>query len=272
MSLARIAARTSLRLGRQAVFRQIPAVAPRMARMNLARAFSVSAMTQQKSSLTSSDAQLAAVLKNEIKIESSTDELSDATEYTKWLESSGFQLNSTPGKDEIELIKKEGGEVIHVFFSVSDITNGDAYDMENQFEDMEGEQAEEADLEGGEEDAYDLGASPIRTNVVIEKDGSALSIECVIQSNLLLIENVTPYESAELALSATAESDYKRREVFQGPAFSNLDENLQSALEQYLESRGVDSDLANFISDYSSIRENEEYILWLKKIQKFVEA
>lgn len=271
MSFARIAARTSLRLARQAAFRQVPAIAPRMATMNVARAFSVSAMTRQKSSLTSSDAQLAAVLKNEIKIETSTDELSDATEYTKWLESSGFQLNATPGKDEVELIKKEGGEVIHVFFSVSDITNADAFDMPNEYEGMEGEQANEGELEGGEED-YDLGGSPIRTNVVIEKNGAALSIECVIESNLLLIENLTPYDSAEIALAANAEGDYKRREVFQGPAFSNLDENLQSALEQYLESRGIDSDLANFISDYSSIRENEEYILWLKKIQNFVEA
>lgn len=266
--------RIALRSARQLAVRRLPvaamASAPRLASFNAARTFAVSSLNRQKSSLTAADAQLSTVIKNEINIEVETAESNPEADTAKWLEKSGFQLVVKDGTDEIELIKKEGGEVIHIFFSVSDITNGDAYDFnEEGLENEANEAAEEA-----EEDADDFGleVSPIRANIIVEKTAGALSIESVIQSNLLLVENVTPYESAEVALANTADADFKRRSIYQGPAFANLDENLQSALEQYLESRGIDAGLASFISDYANVRENSEYILWLKKIKNFVEA
>lgn len=274
MSLSAIP-RIAMRSARQMAIRRLPAVAitsvPRMTvALNTNRAFSVTSYNRQNSTLTASDAQLASVLKNEIEIEA-TNDVAPESETSKWLEKSGFQLVAKDGRDEVELIKKEGGETIHVFFSVSDITNGDAYDF-NEESFAEGEGAASAETEAEVEDDFGAEVPPIRANIVVEKGTGALSIESVIQSNLLLVENVTPYESAETALADSSEADYTRRSIYQGPAFSNLDESLQSALEQYLESRGIDSDLASFISDYSNVRENSEYVLWLKKIQKFVQS
>ncbi|VVT47400.1 uncharacterized protein SAPINGB_P001692 [Magnusiomyces paraingens] len=266
-------ARIALRSARQVAIRRLPvaamASASRIPAFSAIRTFSATTKSMEKLPLTASDAQLSRVLKNEINIEVETSQENPEADSAKWLEKSGFQLIAKDGTDEIELIKKEGGEVIHIFFSVSDITNGDAYDFNND-EFAENEHSEEAAEE--EEDADFIEAPPIRANIVVEKASGALSIESVIQSNLLLVENVTPYESADVALANTSEADFKRRSIYQGPAFSNLDENLQSALEQYLESRGIDAGLASFISDYANVRENNEYILWLKKIQNFVEA
>lgn len=267
MSFAAVS-RIAVCSARQFATRSLPAVAmaskmavPRVG-MTATRAFSVTALNNQKADLTAADSQLASVLKKEIEIESTAE---SEPEDTKWLEKSGFKLVVKDGSDEVELVKKEGGEIIHVFFSVSDITNGDAYDFNE--EGFEGE-ANEGE---GEED-LPIDVPPIRANIVVEKGTSALTIESVIQSNLLLVENVTPYESVDVALANSADSDYLRRSVYQGPAFANLDESLQSALEQYLDSRGIDAELASFISDFSNVRENKEYILWLNKVKNFVEA
>lgn len=129
---------------------------------------------------------------------------------------------------------------------------------------MEGEEDIPEDMEGD--------MPPIRANIVIEKPAGALGVECIVQNNILLIESITPYATGELALSNSAEADYKRREIYQGPPFANLDENVQSSFEQYLETRGIDTDLADFIIEYSSHRENKEYVNWLKKFKTFVEA
>lgn len=262
-AVSRIAARSV----RQVAARRAPivAMASKMAvpRVSMAaRAFSVTAFNAEKMNLNAADSELSAVLKKEIEIETTAE---NEPEDVSWLQQSGFKLIAKDGSDEVELVKKEGSEIIHVFFSVSDITNGDAYDFnEEGFEN----EANEAEAEGD----MPIEAPPIRANIIVEKGTGALAIESVIQSNLLLIENVTPYESSEVALANSADSDYKRRSIYQGPAFANLDESLQSALEQYLDSRGIDSDLASFISDFSNVRENKEYILWLNKIKNFVEA
>lgn len=90
------------------------------------------------------------------------------------------------GRDEVQLIKKDGGETIHVFFSVSDVTNADTYDFQDDPEEI-------SEIEGAPEESLMNGdITPIRANIVIEKSsGGALGIECVSQDNLLIIENIT---------------------------------------------------------------------------------
>lgn len=140
--------------------------------------------------MTAADSQLASVLKKEIEIESTAE---SEPEDTKWLEKSGFKLVVKDGSDEVELVKKEGGEIIHVFFSVSDITNGDAYDFNE--EGFEGE-ANEGE---GEED-LPIDVPPIRANIVVEKGTSALTIESVIQSNLCWLRMLHPMSLLTLLL------------------------------------------------------------------------
>lgn len=248
--------RIASRIGLNTVARQSIRVAPRaiaMARPAVAvRAFTVSSRLQNS---------LASVLSTEIKSEIATSE--PASEVIgSFLKSSGFSVVETEGKDEVELVKKNGAETVHVFFSVSDITNADP---ETFYE----EEAAEFEQENQEEFED---PTPIRANVVIEKASSALGVEAIVQNNLILIESVTPYPSAEAALSNTAEADYKRHEIYQGPPFSNLDENVQSSFESYLEARGINNELADFITEYSVHRENKEYLNWLKNFKTFVEA
>jgi complement component 1 Q subcomponent-binding protein, mitochondrial len=41
--------------------------------------------------------------------------------------------------------------------------------------------------------------------------------------------------------------------------------------ERYLEERGVNSALASFISDYAELKEQREYVNWLKNLKTFID-
>jgi complement component 1 Q subcomponent-binding protein len=51
---------------------------------------------------------------------------------------------------------------------------------------------------------------------------------------------------------------------------SDLDESLQKALNKYLELRGITPMAAKFLQEYMIYKENEEYLLWLRKLKDFV--
>lgn len=51
-------------------------------------------------------------------------------------------------------------------------------------------------------------------------------------------------------------------EAYAGPTFSQLDEEVQAAFDAYLEERGVDAALAEFIVELSVDKEQREYTNW----------
>lgn len=53
--------------------------------------------------------------------------------------------------------------------------------------------------------------------------------------------------------------------------FSDLDENLQKAFLKYLEVRGVNPSLTNFLHEYMISKESKEYLEWLKNLKNFIE-
>jgi complement component 1 Q subcomponent-binding protein len=80
------------------------------------------------------------------------------------------------------------------------------------------------------------------------------------------------YKDGKLATKDTAEADWKRREAYMGPPFSNLDEDLQILMEKFLEERGINTSLALFIPDYVDYKEAREYEAWLNGLKDFVDA
>ena len=78
-----------------------------------------------------------------------------------------------------------------------------------------------------------------------------------------MIENAYFFDQAELAEGKTAEQDYARRNLYSGPPFGNLDEDLQVLLERYIEERGVNTALALWVPDFIDYKEQKEYVDWL---------
>lgn len=170
---------------------------------------------------------------------------------------------------------------ITVTFSIADIA-----DMENNM--MEDDQAmtdEDGELINdlsGREDAQDGaedgedGVEPgaaCRLNIVVEKPGQgALNIEAMVQDAAIIVENMYYYHDPAIAHSASPEAVHKERDVYPGPPFGTLDEDLQLLMEQYLDERGINTALAVFVPDYMDVKEHREYLTWLSNVKKFVDA
>ncbi|EJS43277.1 mam33p [Saccharomyces arboricola H-6] len=209
------------------------------------------------------------ILQSELKIENET--LPDSTSvdsFNDFLNKYKFSLVETPGKNEAEIVRRtESGETVHVFFDVAQIAN-------LPYNNTMGENAE-ANEDGINEDDFDaLSDNFANVNVVISKESvtePAVSFELLmnLQEGSFYVDSTTPYPSVDAALNQSAEAEITRELVYHGPPFSNLDEELQESLEAYLESRGINEELASFISAYSEFKENNEYISWLEKMKKF---
>jgi complement component 1 Q subcomponent-binding protein, mitochondrial len=131
---------------------------------------------------------------------------------------------------------------------------------------------DEADSEAVESEEQER-SYPARLNIIIEKSGKgALNVESFVQDGNHMIENVYYYADPSFAYAKTPESIHGRQDLYSGPPFANLDENLQLLLERYLDERGINTALAIFVPDYIDMKEQKEYLRWLSNVKDFVEA
>jgi complement component 1 Q subcomponent-binding protein len=128
----------------------------------------------------------------------------------------------------------------------------------------------DAEVEEEGEDGQD---NPIQVAIIIEKgSGPALEIDASAQGDAFYIDNVSLVESAELAKDQTAEGDWVRRGNYGGPVFNDLDEGLVESFHKFIETRGFNQELAEFMADYVVHKEQKEYTAWLEKVGKFVKS
>ncbi len=124
--------------------------------------------------------------------------------------------------------------------------------------------ADEAEDESGDDDVGQDPSFPARVNITIEKPGKgAMHVEAIAQDGEIVIENVYYFPKAEHADAKTADQEWARRNLYAGPPFGNLDEELQVILERYLEERGINTALALWIPEYIDFKEQREYLNWL---------
>lgn len=208
------------------------------------------------------------ILNSEYKIEKDLASAEQSPDMFKpYLEKSGFSIVDTPGKNEAELVKKtNSGETVRVFFDVAQVVN-------LPFDDPVAEENLAAAEENHGEAFDSLEDNFANVTVIIshEDKGSAVSFDLLmnLQDRSFYIDSVTPFKSAADVLHDTAESQFNNDLKYRGPPFSNLDEGLQESLELYLESRGINEELSEFICTYSEFKENNEYISWLEDMKSF---
>ena len=122
--------------------------------------------------------------------------------------------------------------------------------------------------EGSSEQEQDP-SFPAHVQITVKRPGrGALQIEAIAQDGLMVIENIYYYKNAELADPDTTEKDWARRDLYTGPQFGNLDEDLQIMFEKYLEDRGINTAMALFIPDYIDFKEQREYLSWLEGMSR----
>ncbi|KAI0189116.1 mitochondrial glycoprotein [Xylaria flabelliformis] len=227
------------------------------------------------------DQELLAKLESELQFESQMKESEVIPASVKdFMENSPYELKDEPGKEDVYLVRKFGNETITISFSISDLANYDPNEFnedtaltDEELDTPEGKQLAETEAEEAIEDGESESLAPCRLNIVVEKPNKgALNIEAVAQDGTILVENFYYYKDPKMAHSSSPEAVHGAEDVYPGPPFSTLDEDLQLMMERYLEERGITSAMAVFIPDYMDVKEQREYQSWLKNLKDFVEA
>ncbi|KAG0490367.1 hypothetical protein HPP92_007230 [Vanilla planifolia] len=158
-----------------------------------------------------------------------------------------FEIIDNPGDQTITLKREFGGENIQVT----------VYMNLDEEEDV-GKGDDESDDNDEEEVSHQ---ASISLHVTIDKgEGPILEFGCNLSPDKLDIES--------MATKSREESDLDG--AYQGPEFSDLDDNLQKALHDYLKHRGISGSLYNFLHEYMTSKDEREYLTWLKNIKCFV--
>ncbi|XP_004491994.1 uncharacterized protein At2g39795, mitochondrial [Cicer arietinum] len=109
-----------------------------------------------------------------------------------------------------------------------------------------------------------------------EKNDSESSIPLVVtvfKGNGVCLEfGVTafPDEVSIDSLSIKKPDELEDQLLYEGPEFTDLDENLQKAFHKYLEIRGIKPSTTNFLQEYMFSKDNKEYLIWLKNLKSFI--
>ncbi|KAI3992271.1 hypothetical protein MKX01_029992 [Papaver californicum] len=162
-----------------------------------------------------------------------------------------FKIVYNAGEETVTLTRDYQGEKIKVTVYKPDLS-GD-YE-EDQEEDQEVDQNDEEKEEESGSGCIDLVVS------VAKKNEPTLEFNVEIEADGVTINNLA-YKNPNVSDEAIA---------YEGPEFSSLDEDLQKAFHTYLEVRGINSSIANFLFDYMVNKEHKEYTAWLKNLKNFV--
>jgi complement component 1 Q subcomponent-binding protein len=101
-----------------------------------------------------------------------------------------------------------------------------------------------------------------------------LVLNTVAQDGYLHVDAVRYFKEGQLNTSEITGNEIgeQRQDLYMGPVYEELDEELQTTFSKYLEERGIDTALATFLPDYVDYKEQKEYVNWLKDVNEFVSA
>ena len=152
-------------------------------------------------------------------------------------------------------------------------TKGD-YDVEVQFcarpPDAAGEEEEQnQEIVGGQDDMPGEDPQFVDFLVWINKSSrrggivyECSSIEGEIHiNNVIYAEDFSQLEEAIVTLN---------RDLYRGPDFVTLDDELQDSLQEFLGELGIDEDMATFVETFSLDKDQRLYMEWLQRLKDMV--
>lgn len=243
------------------------------------------------------DAQLAAKFDHErqLELEDRPDHVTVPQELESFLSQSPFKIQDTPGTENIIMTRQFGNETIKVECSIADMNaqqdegefdEDTALDDEPDFEDItSGGKRTINQTKGGKidiapedsiapadrdvaDEPQDLQSFPLNLSITIDKGAAgATNILAQAQDGNIEIDYVHFYPSADM-IDATSKEG---RDVYGGPPFQYLDTELQNMYETYIQERGIDTNLAYFLTKYVDYKEQREYLQWLQNMKSFIE-
>ncbi|KAI9621796.1 hypothetical protein H4Q26_015562 [Puccinia striiformis f. sp. tritici PST-130] len=128
------------------------------------------------------------------------------------------------------------------------------------------EMDEELEVEPEEDGKDAIEDCRIRTAISIMKPGhGGMVIDSSTDGSTFDIDNVSFYDDEKLALDESYENDWKRRGLYFGPTFIDLDEELQQSFNDFLEERAIGSELAAIVLDLAEHKEQKNTLTGSRK-------
>ncbi|KAJ2854734.1 Mitochondrial acidic protein mam33 [Coemansia erecta] len=169
------------------------------------------------------------------------------------------------------MTKQFGSESITVAFDVSEILNIDdpIADISVYRENEEGNAVKEAERKA--EDAPE--DFPICFTATFAKPGAPiLHMELECEEGEIGVAHMKFLSDEEAAVSGNVEKDWARKQVYCGPIYGQLSDDLKENIDEFLAERNIDTALTLFMQDYIEFKEQGEYLSWLKSFKKFIDA
>jgi len=105
----------------------------------------------------------------------------------------------------------------------------------------------------------------VRFTTMISRAGKTMVYTCLSEEAVTNVERVAMVDGDDIEDFIANGVDEK---AYQGPEFSELAEDLQQCLCEYIdEVAGVDTDVASFIAMYADYKEQTEYVEWLHRVK-----
>ncbi|KAM6550894.1 hypothetical protein CsatB_000702 [Cannabis sativa] len=198
----------------------------------------------ESSSKRSADEKLVQVLESELQCAEETEPGHDGVEEIP--AGFPFKIQDNPGERTVLLTREFEDETIKVEVDIPHVSMDD----------------EEDDNDANDENESNDEPNSIPLVVSISKG-----------SGQLMEFGVTAFadEFTIDSLSIKQPDGTEEQLAYEGPDFSDLDENLQKAFHKYLEVRGINRSTINFLQEYMIAKDSKEYMNWLKNLKKFVE-
>lgn len=215
--------------------------------------------------------QLNEVLKSELKISSTIPNELDPL-YQEYLTTTGFEVIEVEGQSNVQLKKTlDNGEVIRIFFDIDEVT--DIPLNEDQFGEEEGANENIEDIED-EVDSLDSLLCNVKVLIENPSKNNGLFLNLFLQGSessfMIDFVNHQSDVSSFLQNDILAKGEFINKFKYQGPRFSDLDESVQTGFETYLDSKGVNDNLAEFIISFSEFKEEKEYRKWLSDLSSYL--
>lgn len=169
-----------------------------------------------------------------------------------------FSIQDNPGTQNITLTREYNGQAIKVKVYMSNLVTGDD-DNDDDDHDSHEEKGAQPSI-------------PLVINVVSKGNVKAsLEFSCTAYPDEVSIDGLAVREQEEQSDDKGSDIPSEVKVAYEGPDFSDLDENLQKAFHKYLEIRGIKPSTTNFLHEYMINKDSREYLLWLRNLKNFIE-
>ncbi|XP_034695440.1 uncharacterized protein At2g39795, mitochondrial-like [Vitis riparia] len=137
----------------------------------------------------------------------------------------------------------------------------------------------------GEKEEIKIEVTMFDGSIPVEKSPDGIRIGQEVELHITLIVNISKGEGSdvlEFVCSAWPQSveivnvlvhgkDGRPNQLYMSPKFKDLDDELQESLYEFLETRGIDDDLAIFVHEYMKNKDKTEFIRWMGTVKSFIE-